>query len=250
MSGDFHVEPDLGGGFNVTDIWGNFKGKFIPAGGGGGCWGVLALIIFGLIAFVIYLMIMMVIEGFKALGKKKWGRAVAFLGIASAPCLLLTMCLAGRVVTAMALGAVQAQEDADRLAQSDEITWAIQNPTLAFSIERVEGGFPASQFPGCYASEYHSCDDLGDFTWGEYRVTNLLNLASIYVEGTSTESASYCEQSWTQPVSATLLPGESVVTNCIERGPYFGVPCLLISDFHWGRDIAQLCLDGGAGVFK
>ena len=84
MDGNFRIGSDLGGGFNVFDEWGNFMGKFIPAGGAGGCWGVFALIVFGIIAFLIYLLIRLIIEGFKALGRKQWGWATLYLSVPAA----------------------------------------------------------------------------------------------------------------------------------------------------------------------
>lgn len=65
------------GDFDVFDDWGNFVGKFTPAGGGGCLFGIAILILLAA-GFVIYQFIKMVVMGFVALSKGKWGEALMY----------------------------------------------------------------------------------------------------------------------------------------------------------------------------
>lgn len=68
------------GYINVFDEWGNFVGRVRPSGGGiDGVFFLLGLVSLGIIAFLVYLLIKLVISGFKALANRQWGMAVVRL---------------------------------------------------------------------------------------------------------------------------------------------------------------------------
>lgn len=46
----------MGGEFNVFDEWGNYMGKFTPAGEGDGCLSAIALLSLGTVGFLVYLL--------------------------------------------------------------------------------------------------------------------------------------------------------------------------------------------------
>ena len=80
MSGKFSIGND----FNVFDEWGNHIGKFTPSGGGfDGCIMMIGLVLVGIIGYAFYflikLLVKMVAEGFKSLGKREWGLAIIYL---------------------------------------------------------------------------------------------------------------------------------------------------------------------------
>ncbi len=63
------------GAFDVFDEWGNFVEKFTPAGGGGCLFGIALLLLLAA-GFVVYVYIKMVVMGFVALSKGKWGEVM------------------------------------------------------------------------------------------------------------------------------------------------------------------------------
>lgn len=76
MSEKFSIDSD----FNVFDEWGKTIGKFTPKGGGlDGLFMIFTLIFVGIIGFAIYAIFRVIIEGFSALGKKNWNKAILYL---------------------------------------------------------------------------------------------------------------------------------------------------------------------------
>lgn len=67
------------GDFDVFDEWGNFMGKFTPAGGG--CWFTIAILFLSVIGFWIYLLIKLTVNGFKSAKKGDWKRAIVYLAL-------------------------------------------------------------------------------------------------------------------------------------------------------------------------
>ncbi len=66
--------------FDVFDSFGNFIGEFVPSGSDDGCWASLfslfLVIILWTVGFLIYLLIWLIVGGFKAASKGDWGKAL------------------------------------------------------------------------------------------------------------------------------------------------------------------------------
>ncbi len=116
--------------FNVFDEWGNYVGKFVPEGGGiNGILGVLTLIFAGIMIFVIYVLVRLIVEGFKALSRRQWGMAIVGLSP-----IWLTGLL---VILGIGAAVVQKYQQQVQDQQLQEIAQALnQNPPIDLKVSR------------------------------------------------------------------------------------------------------------------
>lgn len=86
------------GDFNVYDEWGNFKGKFIPSGGGDGFFIAIAFLMGAFCIWLAYIILKFLFKGLtyligngiKSIKEKDYGSGIAYLAI---PCMLLGVLL-------------------------------------------------------------------------------------------------------------------------------------------------------------
>lgn len=73
----------MDGKFDVFDEYGRFIGRIVPSGQGAAdsFFALLAIILLWIFGFLIYSLIRLIIEGFKALGKGDFGKAILCLAI-------------------------------------------------------------------------------------------------------------------------------------------------------------------------
>ncbi|HLE49947.1 MAG TPA: hypothetical protein VI791_02305 [Patescibacteria group bacterium] len=192
------------GDFDVFDEWGSFVGTFTPAGGGFGCLFGIAILILLAAGFVVYMLIKMVVMGFVALSKGKWGEAVMYWLVPGLLALVFTLQIIGSV--AITVAQQRRAEESDR-AYETEYRWALDHPSMILSFTRVKDG--------------PSCNELGcRQTEGEYRVTNNLSLIGLEL------SSDQCSPGGMYGLG-TLKPKETQVVYCVEwRYGDNVVPCI------------------------
>lgn len=232
--------------FNVFDEWGNYVGRFTPSGKGTADSIIMffAVIILWTIGFLVYLFIKLVVEGFRAAAEGNWGKAVLNWAI---PVLLLVGPVFVSTVEARTKQVAQENREA-------EIQWATQNPLQAIEFIRVRGSVPGTELPdcstpGCGTGGYY--DD--PFTFGEYRLTNNLQLNVVYVFSPYGLDEK-CVWDFAHRVVKRVSPGEAITFYCIETASWdFTSECIEArSVLDWppeqGRLIARYCLDKNVGA--
>lgn len=92
---------------DLFDEYGNFVGRFEPSGGGfEGFFFLIGVVFLWAFGFLIYLFFKLIINGFKAMGRGDWGKALQYLLIPS----LATFMLLCQLAAATAQGIKQQQE--------------------------------------------------------------------------------------------------------------------------------------------
>jgi len=112
----------MSGEFDVFDEWGSYVGKFTPAGGGwDGCLFAIAMLILWTVGFLVYLLVRLVVQGFRAAGRKEWDKAVEYWAIPGLVVGVFFLALASSAAT-------QAAEERERqlyqeARQRDQVVW-------------------------------------------------------------------------------------------------------------------------------
>lgn len=234
-------EAKMSGEFDVFDEWGSYVGKFTPAGGGwDGCLFAIAMLFLWTVGFLVYLLVKLVVQGFRAAGRKEWDKAAAYWAV---PGLIVVWYVLGLASTA----ATQAAEQAREVARQSELAGAILNPEDAIGFERLRGGLPGSTFPDC-----PYCDD--NFTYGEYRLTNKLVLNEVFVDNSLGGEYGLCEWELGMLISTRVAPGRAITFYCFETASYSlsEKGCVRVEPA-WSSDsrlIAEFCLDDKTGVVR
>jgi len=128
----------MSGEFDVFDEWGSYVGKFTPAGGGwDGCLFAIAMLILWTVGFLVYLLVRLVVQGFRAAGRKEWDKAVEYWAIPGLVVGVFFLALASSAAT-------QAAEERERqlyqeARQRDQVVWTLSDNNEKMTIERVDG---------------------------------------------------------------------------------------------------------------
>lgn len=101
---------------DLFDEYGNFVGRFEPSGGGfEGFFFLIGVVFLWAFGFLIYLFFKLIINGFKAMGRGDWGKALAYLIVPGVIVLLGTLSVVG-VIAASAVGEMERRQ-AEQLRQ-------------------------------------------------------------------------------------------------------------------------------------
>ncbi len=125
------------GDFDVFDEWGNWVGKFTPAGAGAGygCLLLVALILVGVIGFFVYLlikvMIILITEGYQAAKKKEWGKVLVCFGVIALPFVLFFVLLSSTVAVSVAQ---QHEQELKEKRVQQEIRELEANPPITVNV--------------------------------------------------------------------------------------------------------------------
>lgn len=101
---------------DLFDEYGNFVGRFEPSGGGfEGFFFLIGVVFLWAFGFLIYLFFKLIINGFKAMGRGEFGKALAYLIVPGVIVLLGTLSVVG-VIAASAVGEMERRQ-AEQLRQ-------------------------------------------------------------------------------------------------------------------------------------
>lgn len=110
----------------MSDKWPwytEWNGIYMPVGdaAGAGCAMGLGMLILGIAGYLVYLFFKLIVEGFKALGRKEWGSAFALLGVAAAPFIVAYMIIAPDVAASAEQMKEREVEYQQRLVQATQV---------------------------------------------------------------------------------------------------------------------------------
>lgn len=148
----------MDGEFNVFDEWGTYVGKFTPAGGGfDGCLFAIAMLLLWTVGFLVYLLVRLVVQGFRAASRKEWDQAAKYWAVPG-------LIVAWFVLSLASAAATQAAEERERqlyqeAGQRDQGTLSDTNE--AITVERVDGReFLVEGYRGLLYSHYSVTNNL------------------------------------------------------------------------------------------
>lgn len=224
----------MDGEFNVFDEWGNYVGKFTPAGSGFGdaIFMMIAMIILWTIGFLIYLFIKLIVNGFKAAKEEDWGRAIGYWVV---PGLLIFFFAVSLIGGAANAAAEERQQQQQQQAKESEVQWALQNKDEAVTLTKIRGGM----------SWIENCNSLcKDNVFGEYKFTNNLQLNTLFVTTPHRiDNGPTCKWRWAYRLEAKVKPGQSITFYCVERD-WRGREdaCIEVREVREGKLIDKICI--------
>lgn len=213
----------MDGEFNVFDEWGNYVGKFTPAGAGcaDSIFLVIAMLILWTVGFLIFLFIKLIVKGFRAAKEGDWENALMYWLV---PGLLAFFFMASLISGAAAVAAEERQQrieearwveitgpfeqisaQASRIDLEKDLWLLTNNPGEVFSARRIEG----SQYTD------KSCGEEACEIYGKYEVANLSRFSTMEISsGCRVETDIYNSELYGP--DHLLYPGGTRIINCLE----------------------------------
>lgn len=221
--------------FNVFDEWGNYVGKFTPAGSGFGdtILMLIAMLILWTIGFSIYLFFKLIIEGFKAAARMEWGKAALYWAIPG----LITAVFVAMMASGMATAVAQERRQVREAQEAREFVDLARRGQLVH-VERIRSA--STEESGCSGTQ---CS----FVFGKYEFTNTTGDLVLLIEA-SWASCREFDKSSREP-GTRLGPGESISAFCAEGNfpSHWSPPDVLVSLYGrglFGGPSADIGLDG------
>jgi len=190
----------MSGEFDVFDEWGSYVGKFTPAGGGwDGCFFAIAMLILWTIGFLVYLLVRLVVQGFRAAGRREWDKAAAYWAIPGLIAFVFVAMMVSGVVTGVAQESERQALEQQQQEQQQEFDLLVREGRL-LEITRVRNEIPLGEGVGCGSS-------CSGFVYGEYEITNL---------------SDFTLEAWSNwwscnfPDGVTVGPGQRMTVYCAE----------------------------------
>jgi hypothetical protein len=215
----------MDGKFDVFDEYGQYVGRIAPSGQGAldSCFMLLAVILLWMFGFLIYALIRLLIEGFKALGKGEIGKAVRYLII---PAVLLFVGVILLLSNASSAAARQDQEKAaqQEANQAEQATHSRLEGNLKLVIVSpisYETCYTDPNIPLCPGSKQTYTDENG-WIVTQFAILTVQNNSPITVwvdifgEGGSDEAYDWTS-CWKHSSYNSLPPGEAFSVWCRDR---------------------------------
>lgn len=167
----------------------------------------------------------LIVEGFKALGRKEWDRAAAYLVVPG-------LIVGGFVLSIVSAAGTQATEAVRYELGVQEAEWALYHQDEAFPVKRIGGGYQIDCGPACWYA-----------TLGKYEITNSTTSLSVWFRNHGTGGC--WQEGWYGIVSpGTFAPGEMRTIYCIEEkyGEPVNSSLLILTTVDLGyRTVADIC---------